>query len=97
MDLTKPLTASVTEAADRVRSADPDTARLDTSASAASIVNTRLSEGLDPMQLGERQFTNGTTLPVYRSEGYQQFVFDETGKPVYGVAIVVRHTPTRIR
>jgi len=36
------------------------------------------------MQLGERQFTDGTTQPVYRSDDCRQFALDDEGEPVYG-------------
>jgi hypothetical protein len=36
------------------------------------------------MQLGERQFADGTTRPVYRDDDGRQFVFDDDGEPVYG-------------
>jgi hypothetical protein len=32
------------------------------------------------MQLGERQFTDGTTRPVYRSDDDRQFVLDDDGE-----------------
>ena len=35
------------------------------------------------MQLGKRQFTDGTTRPVYWHDG-RQFVLDDDGEPVYG-------------
>ena len=37
------------------------------------------------MQLGERQFTDGATRPVFRSDDGRQFVLDDNGEPVYGV------------
>jgi hypothetical protein len=37
------------------------------------------------MQLGERQFTDGTTRPDIRDEDGRQFVLDDYGEPVYGV------------
>jgi hypothetical protein len=37
------------------------------------------------MQLGARQFIDGTTHPVYRSDDGRQYVFDDDGEPVYGV------------
>jgi hypothetical protein len=36
------------------------------------------------MQLGERQFTDGATRPVYRDDDGRQFVLDDDGEPVYG-------------
>jgi hypothetical protein len=36
------------------------------------------------MQLGERQFTGGTTRPVYRDDNGRQCVLDYEGEPVYG-------------
>lgn len=32
------------------------------------------------MQLGERQFTDGTTRPVYRSDDGRQYVLDDEGE-----------------
>src|SRR4029077_1804089 len=37
------------------------------------------------MHLGERQFTDDTTRPVYRSDDGRQYVLDDDGEPVYGV------------
>ena len=37
------------------------------------------------MQLGERQFTDGTTRPVFRSDDGRQYVLDDVGESVYGV------------
>ncbi|HEV8061374.1 MAG TPA: hypothetical protein VGP68_15960 [Gemmataceae bacterium] len=37
------------------------------------------------MQLGERQFTEGTTRPVYRDDDGRQYVLDDEGEPVYSV------------
>jgi hypothetical protein len=37
------------------------------------------------MQLGEREFTDGTTRPVYRSDDGRQFLLDDDREPVYGV------------
>jgi hypothetical protein len=37
------------------------------------------------MQLGERQFTDGTARPVFRSFDGRRFVLDDDGEPVYGV------------
>jgi hypothetical protein len=36
------------------------------------------------LQLSERQFTDGTTRPVYRHDDGRQFVLDD-GEPVYGI------------
>ena len=36
------------------------------------------------MQLGERQFTDGSTRPVCRSDDGRQYVLDDDGEPVYG-------------
>jgi len=37
------------------------------------------------MHLGERQFTDGKTRPVYRSDDGRQFVSNDDGETVYGV------------
>ncbi len=37
------------------------------------------------MPLGERQFTDGTTRPIYRSDDGRQYVLDDEGEPGYGV------------
>jgi hypothetical protein len=37
------------------------------------------------MKLGERQFTDGTTRPVYGSDGGLQLVLDHDGEQGYGV------------
>ena len=37
------------------------------------------------MQLGESQFTDATTRPIYRDGDGRQFILDEDGEPVYGV------------
>lgn len=39
------------------------------------------------MQLGERQFRDGTRRPVYRDDGGRQFVLDDDGGPVNGVSL----------
>jgi hypothetical protein len=36
------------------------------------------------MQLGERQITDGTTRPVFRSDDGGRFVIDDADEPVYG-------------
>jgi hypothetical protein len=36
------------------------------------------------MQLGERQFTDSTTRPVFRSDDGRQFVIDDEGEPAHG-------------
>ena len=38
-----------------------------------------------PMQLGERQFTDGTTRPVIREDDGRQYVLDDESESVYGV------------
>jgi hypothetical protein len=37
------------------------------------------------MQLGERQFTDGTTRPVYGADDGRQFVLDDQGEPMWGI------------
>ena len=37
------------------------------------------------MQLGERQFTDGTPRPVYRSDDGRQYVLDDEGEQGYVV------------
>jgi hypothetical protein len=41
------------------------------------------------MQLGELQFTDGTTRPVHPSDDGHQFILDDDGEPVYGVRLPV--------
>jgi hypothetical protein len=43
------------------------------------------SKDANPVQLGERQFTDGTTRLVYRSEDGRQYILDDDGEPVYRV------------
>jgi hypothetical protein len=37
------------------------------------------------MQLGDRQFMDGTSRPIYRSNHGRQYVLEDKGEPVYGV------------
>jgi hypothetical protein len=41
----------------------------------------QLASESNPMQLGERQFTDGTTRPVYRSDDGCQYFPDDDGEP----------------
>lgn len=47
------------------------------------------------MQLGERQFTDGSTQPVFRSDDGRQFVRDDDGEAVYGSAMPEQPVLTR--
>lgn len=41
------------------------------------------------MRLGERQFTDDTTRPAYRSDDSRQFVLDDAGESVYGTCFAL--------
>ena len=45
------------------------------------------------LQPGERQFTDGTTRPVYRDDGGRQCVLDDDGELVYGILVVMKGGP----
>jgi hypothetical protein len=47
------------------------------------------------MQLGQRQFSDATSRPVYRSDDGRPYVLDDDGEPVYGVWLHPDEYPSR--
>jgi len=59
------------------------TLKLTAAATLDALISTEASESGKAMQLGERQFTDGTTRPVYRSSVGRLFLLDDDGELVY--------------